>query len=92
MRFDTKSIAWTAMAANFYEAEQVLSLAEDWLGDFGLALLPDSTSRPDAYALLDDISEHWAFRFDSGTKSIVVFVTIDHDPPSRCVRVEVARG
>jgi hypothetical protein len=92
MSLDTKNIAWKPWAVGAHGSlADVLGMAESWLGDFGLGLLPDSTSTPDAYASLDDLGEHFAFRFDSGAKSIVVFVTIDHDPPSRCVRIEVQR-
>jgi hypothetical protein len=73
----------------------VLDLAEEWLGDFGLGLLPDSSSAPDAWAQLDPVTDgdRWAFRFDNYSKreSLVVVVTINQDTPARCVALEVRR-
>jgi hypothetical protein len=77
-----------------------LDLAAQWLGDFGF-LLPDDA--PDAWADVpgDDGCSRWAFRFDSGIKSVALLVWIDVDVDSdgtrfvdrsRCVRCEVRRG
>jgi hypothetical protein len=40
-------------------------------------LLPDSSSRPDAWAKLD--ADHFAFRLDSLGKSVVVLVAVQWD-------------
>ena len=88
------AIAWQPWSSALTNGiDSILSLAEEWLGDFGLGLLPDSTSCPDAWAQLDHVAngDRWAFRFDSGRKSLVVVVTIDEDPPARCVGLEVRR-
>jgi hypothetical protein len=98
---DPKAIAWKPWADGLRNSvDSILSLAEEWLGDFGLALLPDSSSPPDGWAELD--CNRWAFRFDSMGKSIIAIVTIEDDADcgddgvfhdkSRCVRVEVVRG
>jgi hypothetical protein len=69
---------------------------ESWLGDFGLF----AGAPPDACARLD--LDRFAFRIDSGDRSIVVIVTVDYDADgtpgegwtdlSRAVRVEVVRA
>jgi hypothetical protein len=77
-----------------YRRDRVLSLLSDWLGDFGI----DLGEKPDAWAKLD--GDRWAFRIDSGGKSIIVRVDIDADADfdgdrmvdkSRYVRVEINR-
>jgi len=91
------AIAWQPWSSALTNGiDSILSLAEEWLGDYGLGIIPDQTSPPDAWAQLaaEVNGDRYAFRFDSSgcTKSIVAIVTIDEDPPARCVRVEIVRG
>ena len=67
------TIAWQPWTnGGTAEACDVLGMAESWLADFGLGLLPDSSSKPDAWAKLD--IDHFAFRLDSLGKSVAVLV------------------
>jgi hypothetical protein len=86
------TITWTPWSDQLHQLDQhwrddALDCAESWLGDFGLGLL--CGSKPDAWSRLDN--EHWAFRFDSLGRSIVLLVTVDYDPPASCVSIEVRR-
>ena len=103
---DLAAIQWapwqpTRMFDDFSLArDNALDLAESWLDEFGLSLmLPEPTSRPDAWAKLD--GERFAFRIDSLGKYCVLIVTIDYDADedsegtrdlSTCRKVEVLRA
>lgn len=97
---DPKTIAWTPMPASprmwtpDFSSERAFHLADAWLGDFGITLMPDGQTIPDAWSDLGD--GKFAFRIDSMGKSVIVFVHIDYDGApdghDTCQRVEIVRG